>query len=240
MVSQLGLRSTALRDHLTGLYSRPPGQPGAILADPVLEGAFGWRLAGNDMAALEAQGLLSETLVAAMDKPLPNYKEYAFPQDRKPFEHQEECWSLLLDDAPRSVLVSTDTGSGKTECFLVPILESLVRERATTGFLEGVRALFLYPLNALINSQRDRLRAWCGGMGQDIRFCLYNGETPSAVPRHEQTRAGAEQLSRTALRSKPCAIARYQCHNVGIHASTKRGSLDSRKVTRSLALDRAR
>ena len=66
-----------------------------------------------------------------------------------------DCWKLLQDDLPRSVLVTSGTGSGKTECFLVPILEDLAREsaRSGAGVLTGVRALFLYPLNALINSQ---------------------------------------------------------------------------------------
>ncbi len=203
MISQLGLRSPILREHLAGLYSREPGRPGALLADPVFEGAFGWKLADADMGGLSTTGLLSEELVSAMDKPPRNHREHAFPRSRKPFEHQEECWKLLLDDDPRSVLVSSGTGSGKTECFLVPILEDLVREKAARGYLDGVRALFLYPLNALINSQRERLRAWCSAFAPDIRFCLYNGETRNTVPAHEQVRVEAEQLSRTALRANP-------------------------------------
>lgn len=206
IVSQLGLRSVALRNHLANLYSSAPGQSGAVLADPVLEGAFGWQLADPDMASLQRENFLRTELVSAMNKPPPIYKEHRFPADRKPYVHQEKCWKLLLDETPRSVLVSSDTGSGKTECFLVPILENFLRERETAGQLEGVRALFLYPLNALINNQRERLRAWCSGFGQDIRFCLYNGETPTSVPQHEQTKAGAEQLSRTALRSSPAPL----------------------------------
>ena len=104
------------------------------------------------------------------------------------------------------MLVASGTGSGKTECFLVPILENLAREHACAGTLTGVRALFLYPLNALINSQRDRLRAWCDGFGKDIRFCLYNGETPETAPAHEQMRAGAEQISRQILRGAAAPI----------------------------------
>ena len=99
-----------------------------------------------------------------------------------------QCWSRAVR-AP-----------GRPNVSLVPILEDLARERAQAGTLTGVRALFLYPLNALINSQRDRLRAWCNGFGKDIRFCLYNGETPEKAQAHEQTRAGAEQISREILR----------------------------------------
>ncbi len=148
IMSQLGLRSQALRDHLAALFAREPGAPGALLAEPVFEGAFGWHLAEPDMAGLASSGLLSADLIAAMANPPRELREHAFPQSRKPFTHQETCWKLLLDEVPRSVLVSSGTGSGKTECFLVPILEDLVRERSLSGSLDGVRALFLYPLNA--------------------------------------------------------------------------------------------
>ena len=134
ILSQLGLRSPALRKYLGYLYGREPGEPGALLADPVLEAAFGWKLADVDMQGLSRSGLLREELVSAMDKPPREYRgEYAFPRRRKPFQHQLDCWRLLLDDLPRSVLVASGTGSGKTECFLVPILEDLARERARTG-----------------------------------------------------------------------------------------------------------
>ena len=207
ILSQLGLRSPALREHLAKLYAREPGEPGSLLADPVVEAAFGWKVADTDMVSLAKAQLLTEDLVRAMDRPPPEFRgEYRFPAKRKPFQHQIECWQHLLDDVPRSVLVASGTGSGKTECFLVPILEDLARERAAVGPLTGVRALFLYPLNALINSQRDRLRAWCNGFGNDIRFCLYNGETPETVPADRQRRAGAEQLSRKLLRESPAPI----------------------------------
>ena len=207
ILSQLGLRSATLREYLEKLYAREPGELGSLLADPVLEAAFGWKLAETDMQGLMRSGLLRQELISAMDKPSREYRdEYRFPRSRKPFQHQLECWRLLLDEVPRSVLVTSGTGSGKTECFLVPILEDLARERAEAGTLTGVRALFLYPLNALINSQRDRLRAWCNGFGNDLRFCLYNGETPETASANDQTRAGAEQISREALRGRPAPV----------------------------------
>lgn len=207
ILSQLGLRSTALRNYMENLYAQEPGEAGALLSDPVLEAAFGWEQAKMDMQSLVKSGLLCKELVGVMDKPAREYRDdYAFPQNRKPFQHQLESWQLLLDDVPRSVLVTSGTGSGKTECFLVPILESLAREREEIGKLTGVRALFLYPLNALINSQRYRLRAWCNGFRDDIRFCLYNGETRETVPSLQQINAGAEQISRKLLRDDPAPI----------------------------------
>ena len=157
------------------------------------------------MEDLARGGLLSPDLISALDKPPSSHRQdYAFPRRRQPYQHQADSWRLLLEgELANSVLVASGTGSGKTECFLLPILESLVRERAERGHLTGVRALFLYPLNALINSQRDRLGAWCGGFGQDIRFALYNGETPETAPMHQKTKAGAEQISRQQIREDP-------------------------------------
>ena len=56
-------------------------------------------------------------------------------------------------------VLSTGTGSGKTEAFLIPILNHLLREEeAGTLNQAGVRALLLYPMNALANDQMKRLR----------------------------------------------------------------------------------
>ena len=205
VLSQLGVRSAVLRGYLATLYAREPGTLGSLLADPVLEATFGWKNVDGTMADLANDGLLSHELIAALDRPPSTYRrDYAFPRSRRPYQHQVDSWRLLLEGgSANSVLVASGTGSGKTECFLLPILESLVRERADSGHLTGVRALFLYPLNALINNQRDRLHAWCGSFGQDIRFALYNGETRENAPADERKSAGAEQISREQIRDDP-------------------------------------
>ncbi len=105
------------------------------------------------------------------------------------------------------MLVTSGTGSGKTECFLWPILHNLATEAARSPTpLTGVRALFLYPLNALIKSQRDRLVAWSEPFKGRIRFCLYNGNTPyQSPPRRDQPYA-SEVLGRDVLRADPPPI----------------------------------
>ncbi|MGT2430953.1 DEAD/DEAH box helicase [Cupriavidus basilensis] len=120
--------------------------------------------------------------------------------------HQLQAWETLLGPTPKSAVITSGTGSGKTECFMVPILDDLVRERDTSGKpLVGVRALFLYPLNALINSQRERLHAWTETFGSDIRFCLYNGKTAESASeiRKLQQEKPNEVLSREQLRREP-------------------------------------
>ena len=205
--SQLAVRSPELRRYLAGKLEAPPGSDDALLADPVFEATFGWRLADETMADLAESGTLSPRLVAAMDDPPADCADHRFGRDWHPYEHQLRCWRLLAEEPARSVLVTSGTGSGKTECFLVPILDQLARECATGGRISGVRALFLYPLNALINSQRDRLRAWASAFDGAVRFCLYNGETPDTLPAH-RLRSGsrAEQLTRRHLREDPAPI----------------------------------
>ena len=199
-ISKLGPVSSSLRAHLTRLLEQMPGVPGSFLADPVFEAAFGWKMDSETMADL-GSSLIDPRLVKAMDAPIREFAEYRFREDLHPYEHQLESWRLLKSDPPRSVIIGSGTGSGKTECFLVPILDVLVRQWDGRHPLQGVQALLLYPLNALINSQRDRLRAWTSSFEGAIRFCLYNGDTPDSVSVADQRRYRQEVLSRKGLRA---------------------------------------
>lgn len=207
ILGALGPASAPLRARLRDVLMAPPGDGASFLADPVFEPIFDWTPSAFSMAGLADEGLLARDLVKAMDaEPADRtLRDYRFPADRHPFLHQEQAWRHLRVEEPRSVLVTSGTGSGKTECFLVPILDYLARARVEEGPLTGVRALFLYPLNALINSQRDRLRAWSAPFKGDLRFCLYNGETPERVGRAS---AGTpEQVrDRKTLRDDPPPI----------------------------------
>src|SRR5208337_2716949 len=131
-------------------------------------------------------------------------RQYVFPMTMKPYVHQVESWTLLRDPTPQSVLVTSGTGSGKTECFLLPLLDDLAREASTTGRLTGVRAIALYPLNALISSQEERFREWTAPFKGKIRFGLYNGLMPDHLKLMSQR---AEQVEdRRTLRSDPPPI----------------------------------
>ncbi|QCG89137.1 DEAD/DEAH box helicase [Azospirillum sp. TSH100] len=210
VISQSGLNSEPLREHLRHRLVRFPGLGESFLADPVLEAAFGWRPAAATMGDL-AGSLLDPRLVQILDGegmewPDPDREPYRFRKIWHPHAHQLEAWQRLAEEPPRSVLVASGTGSGKTECFLIPILDDLARQAAEGGGLTGVQALFLYPLNALINSQRDRLTDWTHGFGGRVRFCLYNGETPNEAKEDQQRRRPSEVLSRKRLRQDPPPI----------------------------------
>ena len=99
----------------------------------------------------------------------------------------------------RDLIVATGTGSGKTESFLMPILCQLTTEsakRPQSWGKRGVRAILLYPMNALVNDQLGRLRRLLGNQeiakdfrgrnGRSPTFGMYTGRTPYAG---QQTKA---------------------------------------------------
>jgi hypothetical protein len=115
------------------------------------------------------------------------------------YTHQAAALRGFLGPSRRSLVVATGTGSGKTECFLLPMVGRLHEEAATNGrswARRGVRALILYPMNALVNDQVARLRRLMGDEGFARRFRdetgaarhpvfgMYTGRTPYAGPRN--------------------------------------------------------
>jgi DEAD/DEAH box helicase domain-containing protein len=200
----LSFRSNPLREHLREVFQSAPGTGDSFLADPVFEASFGWRLAKDTLGDLSGKLLHPDVLKALDNPPKAFADEYTFSAQQRPYQHQCEAWKALIEARPvRSVLVASGTGSGKTECFLIPILHDLATELDTRpGGLTGVRALFLYPLNALIKSQRDRLTAWSEPFDGRIRYCLYNGETP----REGKSPWASEVLDRKTLWANPPPI----------------------------------
>ena len=96
--------------------------------------------------------------------------------------HQERAMQKVFGES-HNVVVATGTASGKTETFLYPILLHLYREFRVGQLGPGVRALILYPMNALANDQRERLGEICKRLqdaGSQFKFTFgqYIGETP--------------------------------------------------------------
>jgi DEAD/DEAH box helicase domain-containing protein len=79
------------------------------------------------------------------------FEQIAFPY--RPHLHQARAFARLCSDVPRSTLVATGTGSGKTECFLFPILDGC----AAHAVEPGIKAIIIYPMNALATDQAKRV-----------------------------------------------------------------------------------
>ncbi len=87
------------------------------------------------------------------------------------WKHQTDALQLILNGM--NAVIATGTSSGKTLCYQIPILDDLVRDPAP-----GLRAVIIYPLNALVN---DQLTEWEQMLAEhpQIRFARFTGQTPN-------------------------------------------------------------
>ncbi len=126
---------------------------------------------GKSIEELIKNGTLS-TLFTDLER----NKKYQpkLPISRPMYLHQEKAVEKIVSG--KNVVVSTGTGSGKTNCFLIPVINELLREKEKGQLNDGVRAIFIYPMNALANDQIKGLREILMAY-PDIRFGVYNGGT---------------------------------------------------------------
>lgn len=203
VVSRAGIRHEGLNAFLRRNLAGTDPSKGGLLSEQLFEAAPGYVSSGESPDQLDVL-LHPHTIDAITRTPVQDLR-FDYPA----YAHQLESWKLLARDDPQSVLVSSGTGSGKTECFLVPMLDDLVRESEAEGQLTGVRALMLYPLNALIASQAKRLAAWTQPLNGNVRFALYNGlmGTARKSARDQDERNSPHQvLYRETLRDDPPPI----------------------------------
>lgn len=134
----------------------------------------------------------------------------ALSNDRSLYKHQETAIRKIVSEN-KNLIVATGTGSGKTECFLIPIINYLMRQKENGTLNSGVRALLLYPMNALANDQVKRLRDLLKDY-PEITFGRYTGETIEGTEKALQDYRAQnnseepmenELISRTQMRNNP-------------------------------------
>ncbi|WP_121970948.1 DEAD/DEAH box helicase [Leptolyngbya sp. BC1307] len=156
------LTAYPLRDpHLRYGFKQLLEEPGAIYQYPYLEGAQPYQ-AGTSLENLVAQKILHPSVLKMFDPTRVLYK------------HQEEA-IIAVAARQENIVVATGTGSGKTECFLIPMMDYLLKHPQ-----KGVQALILYPMNALVNDQVKRLRQVLCHQGEEqalVRFGFYTSRT---------------------------------------------------------------
>lgn len=134
---------------------------------------------------------------------------------KTPFCHQIEALQYAFDG--KDLFVSTGTGSGKTECFMWPLIAKLCSEARLSPNIwgqRGVRAVIMYPMNALVADQISRLRCIIGTdtflkifhsiVGENIRrpqFGMYTGRTP--YPGNDPAIKEDKELSNSLSRLLP-------------------------------------
>ena len=96
---------------------------------------------------------------------------------RNLYKHQSDALKLLLGGA--NAVIATGTSSGKTLCYQIPILDDLIRNPS-----QGLRAIIIYPLNALVNDQLEEWEQILKDYPQ-IRFARFTGQTPASQEDYE-------------------------------------------------------
>jgi ATP-dependent helicase YprA (DUF1998 family) len=131
---------------------------------------------GATISDLIDSGIVSEQF-KTLETSLPDPKK-EFPLSRPLYLHQEHA--VRQAKSGNNLIITTETGSGKTECFLLPILNHILEEREQGKLDAGVRAIVIYPMNALANDQIKRLRALLRNDSEaanPITFGIYNSST---------------------------------------------------------------
>ncbi len=169
-----------------------------IMAEAIFQNTFPWEQ--GEQVFSETGDVFDGAFIEALDR-ITN-QEFRFPKDRHPYKHQLKSWRMLLREK-KSIAVTTGTGSGKTECFMLPVLHDIYKNCRNQ---EGINAIFLYPLNALIGSQRKRMDAWCSAL-DGVHYGLLTGDTPTRESSKEKKEKALPQLiSREQIRNTPPQI----------------------------------
>ena len=165
------LTAYPLRDpHLRHGFKRLLEEWGAIAQYPYLEGAQPYQT-GSNIQQLVNQSVLHPAMARMFNPTRPLYK------------HQEDAIRAVVGQQ-ENIVVATGTGSGKTECFLIPMMDYLLKYSEV-----GMHALILYPMNALVNDQVKRLRQLLCRQGDDqalIRFGFYTSRTETEPQKAEE------------------------------------------------------
>lgn len=128
-----------------------------------------------------------------------------FETDFPGYSHQEAAWERFASDRMgASMLVATGTGSGKTECFLYPILDHCIRVNGDGQ--GGIKALIIYPMNALASDQARRFAEVIAQTPafKGLRVGLFIGGRPGKDGRGQMAMTATSVITdRATLRKDP-------------------------------------
>lgn len=184
-----------------------------LMSEPIFQTVFPWEQSTESFSDHASKlKILGEKFVKAISDERLTGEEQNFPAERRPYLHQTKSWDSMLNKH-KTIVVTTGTGSGKTECFMIPVLQDLYRQRVKDPLDSGVQAIFIYPLNALMKSQQKRINAWCKALDPNITYAIYNGDTdnlekkePNIKESERISKALPELVYRQQIRSTPPQI----------------------------------
>ena len=174
IASATNIRNFALRRCVMDELGKKKYTEESILATPFYEAIFPWETDSRKLKERCEKKEINPIIADLHCRTLSNGKEID-----SLYAHQRRAIKAIRNK--KSIVVTTGTGSGKTECFMYPIFDRLAEELDKGNKLKGVQALFLYPLNALIQSQGDRFEQFCKKFNEKyetdgVHFANYTGK----------------------------------------------------------------
>ena len=152
---------------------------GGLVGDLWVEGVFPSVSSADSLQSLTDRGVFASSITALLDL------KGQLPKERKLYTHQAESVIHAAEfqgkDEKPAIIITAGTGAGKTESFLLPLLNLLATHpKREPG--EGIQCLILYPMNALVNDQMERIYKWLQPQGPKpaITCFHFTSETPEA------------------------------------------------------------
>lgn len=180
-VAENYVRDEGVSDAIRQLW-HGSGSKGGLVSELWVEGAYSSESSNDTLRSLDVEGIFPSDLCSHVDS------RGVFPATRPLYWHQSQAIRRAaepLNGSRPTFVITAGTGHGKTEAFLLPMLSDLwtASARRRDG---GMRCLILYPMNALVADQVDRIYEWL--KGQD-RLSVFH--FTSATP--EDHRAANQQ-----------------------------------------------
>ena len=167
-LDQAYVNDPELRRAAEAIWSGVP-EEGGLVSELWVEAAFGAEQSHETLGTLAATGRMHPELCAHLDR------VGAVPSKRPLYAHQAESILAARGEAVPAIAITAPTGAGKSEAFLLPMLDRLWS--TPRGTRRGLRALVLYPTNALVNDQVSRMDEWLMGQSR-TRLFHFTSETP--------------------------------------------------------------
>ena len=166
VLSSINVRDEELQNELSEIIKSNDG----LISEILVEGAFSAKKHDDILRNIP---FLNKKFLDLLDL------NKVFNPNFYPFKHQFETLKIVneMDSNNKpAIVVTAPTGSGKTESFLLPMLNDLVSNPRKFDE-KGVRAIILYPMNALVADQNKRLFSYLKGQS-NVSMFFYNSETP--------------------------------------------------------------
>ncbi|WP_221028907.1 DEAD/DEAH box helicase [Actomonas aquatica] len=166
------IQAEDIREHVEAEYQRKRYWP-----EPLIQ------INPNYLRARNVDQLVEEGSLHPTCKTIFRFKTDTGEQPLRLFQHQQEALSKAAGSSSQSYVVTTGTGSGKSLSFFIPIIDRILKAKDADS-TPRTRAIIIYPMNALANSQLEEVRKFLGNLApadSSIRVDRYTGQEDDKI-----------------------------------------------------------